>query len=93
MATEQEYDEIVAPMLALVAERCQELGMSMITRVEWEPGESGITKIGIGAESGIGQKLAELAVHSHGNLDTLVIEALKRFDCSKTIVGNIMGRQ
>ena len=90
MATEQEYDDIIAPMLAAVAEQCRELGMSIIARVEWEPGEVGITKIGIGPDSGIGQKLAEIAVHAHGNLDSIVIEAVRRYDCSQTIVGNMM---
>jgi len=93
MATEQEYDDIIAPMLADVAKRCQELGMNLIARVEWEPGESGITKIGIGSDAGIGQKLTELAAHSHGNLDTIVIEAIRRYDCSQTIVGNMMGHR
>src|SRR5690554_1481194 len=46
MGTEQEYDEIIAPMLLEVARKVSELGMSLIARVEWEPGESGITQIG-----------------------------------------------
>ncbi|UWQ29925.1 hypothetical protein [Leisingera sp. M523] len=85
MATEQEYDEIIAPMLAEVASRCKELGMDLIARVEWEPGESGITQIGIGGSSGIGQKMTQLAAHCHGNFDLLCIEAGKRFDLSQTV--------
>ena len=92
MATEQEYDDIVAPMLAEAAEKCRELGMSLIARVEWEPGESGITQMGIGPESGIGQKMAQLACHCHGNLDQFNIEAIKRFDVSQTIVGTMLKR-
>lgn len=86
MATEQEYDEIIAPLLAKVAKRCDDLGMSLIARVEWKPDEAGVTQIGIGKESGIGQRLTHLAAHSRGNIDTLCIEAIKRFDVSQSIV-------
>lgn len=92
MATETEYDEIIAPMLAEVAAKCKELGMSIIARVEWEPDEAGITQIGIGPETGIGQKLTQLAAHSRGNLDLLCMEAVKRFDVSQTIVGRMLTR-
>ena len=92
MATEQEYDEIIAPMLADVAKRCDELGMSLIARVEWEPDEAGITQIGIGDDAGIGQKLAQLAVHCRGNFDSLYISAAHRFDMSQTMVGSILQR-
>jgi hypothetical protein len=92
MATEAEYDEIIAPMLAEVAEKCRELGMSIVARVEWEPGETGITQLGIGPESGIGQKMTQLAAHSHGNFDLFCIEAIKRFDVSQTIVGRMLKR-
>ena len=85
MATEQEYDDIIAPLLAEVARRCHDLGMSLIARVEWEPGETGITQIGVGPESGIGQRLAHLAMHCDGNIDQLCMEAAKRFDVSQSI--------
>lgn len=85
MATEQEYDEIIAPMLADVAKRCEELGMSLVARVEWGPGDSGITQMNVD-QAGIAQKLTQLAAHSHGNIDTLCIEAVKRFDCSQSMV-------
>ena len=90
MGTEAEYDKEIAPALADVARRCDELGMSMICRVEWEDGEAGITRIGISETSSIGQKLAYIAVHCRGNLDNLIISAFKNFDCSKTLVGRMM---
>ncbi len=93
MATEQEYDDIIVPMLAEVAQRCDDLGMSLIARVEWSPDEAGITQIGIGDEAGIGQKLAQLAVHCRGNFDSLYISAAKRFDMSQTMVGSVLQRE
>ncbi len=69
MATEAEYDEIIAPMLLAVASRCKELGMSLVARVEWSPEESGITQTGV-EDAGIGEseafKLADLRIFSSG---------------------------
>jgi hypothetical protein len=75
MATEQEYDEIIAPMLAEVARKVSELGMNLIARVEWEPGESGITQIG--DLSSIGQFMTHAAAHSHGNIDKMCLHLIK----------------
>jgi hypothetical protein len=85
MTTEKQYDEVIAPMLQAVANRCAELGMDLIARVEWEPGESGITQINIGPKSGVGQKMTQLAAHAHGNVDLFCIEMIKRFDVSQSI--------
>lgn len=92
MATEQEYDDIIAPMLADVANRCKELGMNMVARVEWEPDEIGITQIGIGDDAGFGQKMAQLACHSRGNLDLFLIECRKRFDLYQTVYGSLVNQ-
>ena len=72
MATEQEYDEILAPMLAEVAQKSADLGMSFVARVEWEPGEAGITQIGP-QDISIGQRMAWFAVHSQGNIDKMIL--------------------
>jgi hypothetical protein len=72
MATEQEYDDIIAPMLANVAEKAAELGMTLVARVEWEPGEAGITQIGP-QDISIGQRMAWFAVHSQGNIDKMLL--------------------
>lgn len=85
MATEKEYDEVIAPMLLAVARRCEELGMSLVARVEWEPECSGITQINV-ANAGIGQKLTQIAAHADGNFDALSVLAIKHFDCSKSAV-------
>jgi len=71
MATEQEYDDIIAPMLADVARRAEELGMSILARVEWEPGETGITQAG--SMASVGQNMAYYAIHSHGNIDKMIL--------------------
>lgn len=76
MSTEQQYDEIIAPLLAHVALECQRLGMVMVARVEWEPGECGVTQIGNNGWSG-GQKLAWMAAHSRGNIDALCMRLLR----------------
>jgi hypothetical protein len=86
-STEKEYDEIIAPMLADVANRCKGLGMNMVARVEWQPDQVGITQIGIDEGAGFGQKMAQLACHSRGNLDLFLIECGKRFDLSQTLYG------
>lgn len=85
MATEQQYDEEIAPLLKAVADRCSELGMDLVARVEWEPGEAGITQINIGPKSSMGQKMTQLAAHSHGNVDAFCIEMLKRYDVSASL--------
>ena len=86
MATEEQYDEIIAPMLAAVAERCKELGISLIARAEWSPTDAGITQIGIDETSSVAQRIAQLAAHCRGNIDSLCIEAMKRFDCSQSMI-------
>ena len=75
--TEQQYDEVIAPMLLAVAQKCKELGMAMVARVEWEPGEAGITQMGDNEWSG-SQMLAHLACHSHGNIDRLCLTLVKK---------------
>lgn len=82
MATEREYDEIIAPMLLDVVKRCEELGMSLIARVEWEPGESGITQFN--PTSSIGQTLTFYAAHSHGNVDKFCLSLIKHADVSQS---------
>lgn len=84
MATEQEYDDIIAPMLAEVAEKADELGMSLIARVEWQPGESGITQIG--KMTGVGQIMTQYAAHSHGNIDKMILSMQRAgIDLSQSI--------
>lgn len=78
-------EEIDAPMLLEVARECEELGISLIARVEWEPGESGITQTGSTSFHSIGQYLTQIAAHSHGNIDKLCLTLLKNRDVSQSI--------
>lgn len=73
---EKQYDEIIAPMLKEVALKCEELGMAMVSRVEWKPGEAGITQIGDNNWSA-SQKLAHRACLARGNVDSLCMSLLK----------------
>lgn len=88
MATEEQYDEIIAPMLLEVVTKCRELGMTMVARVEWESDLGGITQY-VPDDASVTMKLAQLAAHSNGNFDLLTMEARKRFDMSHTIVGTM----
>ena len=90
MATEKEYDEIIEPMLLDVANKCKELGMSIIARVEWEPGESGITQVE--PKFSAGQKLVFYAAHSQGNVDKMCLSLQKNEDCRQSIFLNKGGR-
>lgn len=84
MGTERDYDEIIAPMLAEVAKKCGELGMSIVARVEWEPNEAGIT-LKREEKVGVGQSMAEIAALSRGNVDSFCLEMVRRFDVSASI--------
>ena len=83
--TEAEYDEIVAPALAEIARKVEAMGGSLIARVEWQPGESGITQIG--PMTSAGQWMTQYAAHSHGNIDAMVMNILRAgFDVSQSLV-------
>jgi hypothetical protein len=84
MATEKQYDELIAPKLLEIADLCRELGMSIVARVEWAPAEIGITQV-VPETAGVGQKLTQLAAHAKGNVDALCISLLRRLDCSQSI--------
>ncbi len=82
---EKRYDEIIAPKLAKIADQCKELGMVMVARVEWEPGEAGITQIGDNKWSG-DQLLAWYAAHARGNIDVLCMNLSKEKGAENSIV-------
>jgi hypothetical protein len=90
--TEQEYDEVIAPMIADIARKVKDMGGSMVARVEWDRDEVGITCIGITEKSGAGQQLTRFAALSRGNFDALYIAAARHLDMSQTVVWNAMSR-
>lgn len=85
MATEQQYDEIVAPLLAEAAKKAGKLGMSLIARCEWAPGEYGLTRIG-DPKSSAAQYLAWCAAHAKGNFDAVGMAMLREYDCSASVL-------
>lgn len=84
MTKEETYDQIVAPLLGQAAKACQEHGFSMIARVEWEPGESGITRIG-DPKISVGQAMTWYAAHAHGNVDSMLLALIRNFNCSQSM--------
>lgn len=86
MATEAEYDEHIAPMLAAVEARARSLGMNLVARVEWEPGHAGITHTGVTDDISPAQTVACLAALCNGNVDLLCIEIAKRMNCDASLV-------
>lgn len=84
MTREEQYDEIVAPLLSEAARKAGELGMSLIARVEWEPGEAGITRIG-DPKSSVAQFMTWQAAHSKGNIDGMLLNLIREYDVSASI--------
>jgi len=84
--TESDYDEIIAPMLHRGRQALHRSGHEPHRPRRVGAGREWHYPIDIGPDAGIGQKLAQLAAHSHGNIDLLCIEVMKRFDCSQSIV-------
>jgi hypothetical protein len=89
--SEKQYDEVIAPILAEIANKCAEMGMSIVARVEWEKDGAGITHRGVGPNSGIAQRMALYAVMSRGNFDGMFM-SMKRdgIDMSQTIIGSLL---
>lgn len=94
MPTEAEYDEKIAPLLMEVGKICEDLGMSIVARVEWAPGEYGLTVCGNGESSGVDQRLAFMAAACRGNIDSLFIGLRKAgIDMSQSIVASMFERR
>lgn len=93
MATEQEYDELIAPLLKEVGEKCKALGMAFVAKVEWKPGETGLTQLSFNAENSIDFNMTYLAANSYGNIDQFLFEMVIRFDCSNSLFLNSYQKQ
>jgi len=65
---EKQYDEQIAPKLLEAALLCRQLGMSIVAHVEWEPMESGTTRI-ISDDASFALRMALLAAEAKGNID------------------------
>lgn len=84
MGTEKDYDEIIAPMLLAVAERAKELGMTLVARAEWEPGEGGTTCLGDLASS-MPMIMTRAASMANGNIDSMLMHLIKNYDVSASM--------
>lgn len=66
------YDEHIAPVLLRLCKLAEANGISFVAMVEWQPGETGRTHC-LQAEAGFSVRLADAAVCSLGNVDSLLI--------------------
>lgn len=76
MASEEFYDREIAPALMAIAQKCEDHGISLVAKVEWEPGESGTTAA-VRADASFALQLAHWAAASHGNVDALVMQCMR----------------
>ena len=66
------YDDVIAPKLAEIADLCEERGMSMVCDVEYEPGETGSTRL-LQANPGAKMFLSFAASRCRGNIDAFIM--------------------
>lgn len=76
MTNEEIYDAEIAPELLKLCKRCQELGMSFIACVEFDPPNMGIGRTEFQNPDEVGklsaaQRLTHWAARSQGNIDKL----------------------
>lgn len=78
MTNEEIYDAEIAPELLKLCKRCQELGMSFVACVEYDPPNMGIGRTEFQSPDEVGklsaaQRLTHWAARSQGNIDKLFI--------------------
>lgn len=76
--TEREkfYDREVAPALLALAKKCEDNGLSIVAKVEWEPGETGTTAT-IRDGAGFGLHLTHWAATANSNVDSLIMACMR----------------
>lgn len=70
------YDAEIAPVLLDLSKRCEDMGLSFIAQVEWEPGETGRT-VSFAGDAGFGIRMAEAAMRAAGNIDSFLLGVSK----------------
>jgi len=65
------YDEEIAPVLAELAWRCAQHGLSFVAAVEWRPGALGRT-VQLCKQRGYGIDQADAAIRANGETDVLI---------------------
>jgi len=73
---EEIYDKDIAPQLLKIARKCEKEGISFVAHVEWEPGDGGRTET-LAKNASIGHRLISWAVACQGNIDTLLMRAIR----------------
>lgn len=73
------YDDVIAPKLAEVAKLCGERKMSIVCDVEYEPGETGSTRL---VQEGAGAKMfiSFCASRCRGNIDAFIMNIYNRME-------------
>jgi hypothetical protein len=71
MTNEEIYDSEIAPVLLALGKRCEEVGISFVAHVEWEPGKNGRTET-LQVEASFSQRLVHWAARCGGNIDSLI---------------------
>lgn len=81
MTPEETYDTEIAPVLMAIANRCKELGWSMVASVEWQVGETGRTEThpawNVDGLPSAKQKLVHYAARCHGNIDAMLMACIR----------------
>ena len=67
------YDAEIAPELARLCKRCQDVGMSFVAEVEWDAANQGGGRTAaLAAGSSFGIRMVEMAARCMGNVDTFM---------------------
>jgi hypothetical protein len=74
VTNEEFYDAEIAPKLLELARACQDRGISIVSMVEYDPGESGET-CWLAPGAGIKALVAQWGVKCRGNIDSFFIAA------------------
>lgn len=80
MTNEEIYDTEIAPALLKLCQRCQELKMSFIACVEFDPENGGVGRTDFqmpDSEISAAQRLTHWAARSRGNIDKLLIAVMR----------------
>lgn len=78
MTKEEIYDSEIAPVLLKLVNRCQEVGMSFVACVEYDPANQGYGRTEFqmpdeGGKLSAAQRLVHWAARSEGNIDKLMM--------------------
>lgn len=73
------YDQEVAPVLAALAQRCLDRGMSFLACVEYQPGDRGAT-YSLAVDAGVEMRMLHLAMQTVPNIDRYLMSLRSHFE-------------